>query len=361
MQEDQFWLLVSLKLSGEATGEELAILEAHLQQYPERGLQLEALHNLWKGQVPAAGSLKGEALNRHLQRLNAHLAEPVHLSVRRRFWSAAGRSRKAWAVAGLAASVTAVLLLLYPRTPQKTELQTAQNTVTTKPGSKSKVQLPDGSQVWLNADSRITYDESFRGPYREVKLCGEAYFDITKDKDHPFIIHASSIDVKVLGTSLNIRSYRDEKNTEAVLIHGSIEVSLRTDPDRKVVLQPNEKIVVENGAAPVVSGATRTDLKYGKTPVMVLGKAHFQQKDSVATEVLWIKNKLAFDQETLGDVAAKIERWYGVKVTIQDDSLKQTAYSGVFEDESLDQVMEALRLTGNFRYSINKKDVTITR
>jgi transmembrane sensor len=382
MQEEQFWLLVSLKLSGEATEEELAALEAYLQQYPERGLQLETLHNIWKGAAPAAGSRKSESLDRHLQRLNAWLAEPADASAN--LAGAPGvsanrtepvrasaqltnvprplrMSRSAWAITGLAASLLAVLLFAYLLTPKKPKSQIAQNTITTKPGSKSKVQLPDGSQVWLNADSRITYDESFRGPFREVKLCGEAYFDIAKDKDHPFIIHASSIDVKVLGTSLNIRSYRNEKNTEAVLITGSIEVSLRDDPGKRILLQPNEKIVVENDSKAVVPGAARADLKSDRAPVMVLGKAHFQQIDSIATEVLWTRNKLAFDQETLENVASKIERWYGVKVSIREDSLKGTAYSGVFEDESLAQVMEALRLTGNFRYSINKKEITITK
>jgi transmembrane sensor len=370
MQEEQFWLLVSLKLSGEATEEELATLEAWLQQYPERGLQLETLHTIWKGQVPAAGkgqvsaegSRKSESLDRHLQRLNAWLAEPVSESAHPADPPRPLRmSGRAWAITGIAASLLAVLLFSYLLAPKKTKPHVAENTITTKPGSKSKVQLPDGSQVWLNADSRITYDENFRGPFREVKLCGEAYFDIAKDKDHPFIIHASSIDVKVLGTSLNIRSYRNEKNTEAVLINGSIEVSLRDDPAKRIVLQPNEKIVVENDSKPVVTGAARADLKYDRAPVLVLSKAHFQQADSMATEVLWTKNKLAFDQETLENVASKIERWYGVKISIQDDSLKLTAYSGVFEDESLDQVMEALRLTGNFRYSINKKEITITR
>lgn len=382
MQEEQFWLLVSLKLSGEATEEELATLEAWLQRYPEKGLQLETLHNIWKGQAPAAGSRKDESLKKHLQRLNAYLAEPAgasafltgpigssahlaepvstsaHLADPPRPLRMSGR---AWALTGIAATLLAVLLFSYLLAPKKTKLQVAQNTITTKPGSKSKVQLPDGSQVWLNADSRITYDETFRGPFREVKLCGEAYFDITKDKDHPFIIHASSIDVKVLGTSLNVRSYRNEKNTEAVLINGSIEVSLRDDPGKRIVLQPNEKIVVENDSKPIVTGTARADLKYDRVPVLVLSKAHFQQADTMATEVLWTKNKLAFDQETLENVASKIERWYGVKIFIQDDSLKLTAYSGVFEDESLNQVMEALRLTGNFRYSINKKEITITK
>src|SRR5205085_10891901 len=89
----------------------------------------------------------------------------------------------------------------------------AQNTVMTKPGSKSKLQLPDGTQVWLNSDSKITYGESFMGATREVQLSGEAYFDVVKDKEHPFIIHTQSIDLKVLGTAFNVRSYANEKNT----------------------------------------------------------------------------------------------------------------------------------------------------
>ena len=390
MQEDQFWLLVSLKLSGEATEEELATLETLLQAHPEMGLRLEILYNLWKGQAPASFSRRGDALARHLQRLSSHLSEPalkyetaesagtssaastgsVPASTPgepargfrgyRWLWPERARIRKIWTLAGVAACGLFFFLFIYPAaTPKKTR-PLAQNTVSTKPGSQSKVQLPDGTQVWLNADSRITYDESFLGLNRELRLCGEAYFDVAKDKNHPFIIHTSSIDVKVLGTSLNVRSYKNEKNTEAVLIRGSIEVTLRNNPDKKIVLQPNEKLVVQNGVGSVISGAAKAAPGTERRPVMVLEKAHFQEQDSIATEVLWVKNKLAFDQETLEDVALKIERWYDVKVNIREESLKHTEYSGVFENESLGQVMEALRLTGNFRYSINKKEVIIT-
>ncbi len=361
MHEDQFWLLVSLKLSGEATEEELAALEAWLTQSPERRSQLETLQKIWQGQ--ASDTQNGNMLGRHLQRLSSRIpvsgtltTEPTPIP-HRQSWLIRTMNLKPWAIAAAVIIVTAGIYLL---TTKKATLHNSENTVMTKPGSKSKIVLPDGSQVWLNADSRITYDANFRGPNREVRLCGEAYFDIAKDKDHPFIIHATSIDVKVLGTSLNIRSYRNEKNTEAVLIKGSIEVSLHSNPDKKIILQPNQKIMVENRTEPAATGARQSSVKK-MAPEMIVAKAHFQQEDSIATEVLWLKNKLAFDQETLGDVAAKIERWYNVKINILDDSLRLTEYSAVFEDESLSQVMEALRLTGKFKYSINKKEVTITR
>jgi len=370
-QEDRFWLLVSLKLAGEATPEELAELETFLQQRPEMGLRMEMLNGFWLGEPEDQGR-RNDALNRHLQRLSNHLSTPtlnyeatmateeapaplpVETHTR-------GIYRLLWPIVGIAAAIALIFFISHRPESVKNERveQVAENTISTKPGSKSKIQLPDGSQVWLNADSRITYNETFRGPFREVQITGEAYFDIAKDKDHPFIIHANSIDVRVLGTSLNIRSYANEKNTEAVLIRGSIEVTLRSSPDKKIILQPNEKLVVQNGKAVVVKGMPSVQ-KYEDAPVMTLGKAHIQPKDTIAMDILWVKNKLAFDHETLEEVARKIERWYAVKVNIPDERLKHVEYSGVFEDESLRQVMEALRWTGNFRYSINKREVTIT-
>lgn len=372
MQEDQFkqdtrfWLLVSLRLTGEATPEELAELETFLQRRPEMGVRMEMLHGLWKGEPEEQGR-RADALSRHLQRLSNHLSAPAL-----KYEAAASDDEEIipakpsrrihwllWPLAGTAA-VLAFIFFSIPGPAPKTEaVRTAQNTVSTKPGSKSKIQLPDGSQVWLNSDSRITYDENFRGPFREVQITGEAYFDIAKDKDHPFIIHTNSIDVKILGTSLNIRSYNNETNTEAVLIHGSIEVTLRSSPDKKIILQPNEKLVVQNGKMQIMKD-TLARHKAADLPVMTLGKAHLQEKDSIAMDILWVKNKLAFDQETLEDVARKIERWYNVKVTITDERLKHTEYSAVFDDESLRQVMQALQVAGNFRYVISKKEVTIT-
>lgn len=327
---------------------------------------MEMLHSLWKAE-PTENPRRADALNRHLQRLSNHLASPAlkyeTFPVEEEEIIEERPSRKIhrllWPLSGIAAAVALVFFFVHQQTPKSEPVVTAQNTVSTKRGSKSKIQLPDGSQVWLNADSRLTYDENFRGPFREVHIAGEAYFDIAKDKDHPFIIHANSIDVKILGTSLNIRSYANEKNTAAVLIRGSIEVTLRNSPDKKIILQPNEKLVVQNGKMQVMKD-TLARRKVADLPVMTLAKAHFQEKDSIAMDILWVKNKLAFDQETLEDVARKIERWYAVKVTIKDERLKHTEYSAVFEDESLRQVMQALQMTGNFNYVISKKEVIIT-
>jgi transmembrane sensor len=395
--EERFWMLASMTLAGEASPEESAELEEMLRQNPEWALRLEIMSNIWRS-ADLGTSRRTEAYDRHLQRFSAHLSapalqyeQPMEKEGRMQdpdrgndFATAAtsnategGREvghpvsrrgvpflRLFW---GAAAAVGGIIFFTYSYYARKEGLRnTMANTVSTRPGSRSRVQLPDGTQVWLNADSRITFNAAFTGLSREVELSGEAYFDVAKEKDHPFIIHTPSIDVRVLGTSFDIRSYNNERNTEADLFQGSVEVTLRNNPDKKIVLKPNEKLVIHNDSLIPSNDVNREPGRGShrddrEEPMITLGKVHFQKKDSSVTEILWVRNQLAFDGVTLEEAALQIERWYGVKIIIRDDILRRTAYSAVFEDETLIQVMEALRLSGNFHYTIHKKELIITR
>ena len=109
----------------------------------------------------------------------------------------------------------------------------AQNTVSTRKGSKSNVQLPDGTMAWLNADSKLIYDENFRGDFREVSLEGEAYFDVVKDKTKPFIIHTKAIDIRVLGTAFNVRAYETEKEYGNFIVQGFGGSNTAQQPGKK--------------------------------------------------------------------------------------------------------------------------------
>ncbi|MBL7740123.1 MAG: FecR domain-containing protein [Chitinophagaceae bacterium] len=374
MNEDRFWSLVSLRLSGEALPEEVAELEMLLQQHPELGLRAGMLDTVWQAKHKALPDSIEASFNKHMQRLSNHFAEPVlqyendiagdetetGAPVRSLF-----RKRILW-VSGIAASLF-IGWLLFTDKPEQSKPekppQLAQNTISTKRGSKSKVQLPDGTQVWLNADSRITYNENFQGTLREVQLTGEAFFDVVRDETRPFVIHTKSIDVKVLGTAFNVRSYEDEKNTETSLIHGSVEITLKNNPDKKIVLKPNEKLIVKNNDMKLVTEKPESRKTELKLPLLTLGKVNYQKKDSSVIETLWVKNKLAFDGEALEDVALKIERWFDVKVIIADERLKRVPFSAVFDDEDLQQVMEAVKagVGEKARFNINKKEVTIGR
>jgi len=368
MEEEKFWQLLSVKLTNEATDEELQALDELLQQHPEFGLQAQLMLQLWKKNNDAPENKTADFFNRHLQRISnqpdmypvfpestSYNATPPVEKV--------GSNTSRWivAAAGMAASLTIAWLFFTHAHPIKKAIEhDARNTVTTRRGSKSNIELPDGSMAWLNADSKLTYNDNFRGEIREVTLEGEAFFDVVKDKTRPFIIHTKTIDIRVLGTAFNVRAYETEKNTETSLFRGSVEVSLHNDPEKKIVLKPNEKLMVNNKDFRLDAHHNK-DKKSSATDLNItVGRVHFQAKDSSAWETLWIKNKLVFDEESLEEVARKIERWYDVQVIINgDDDLRHTAFSGIFDNESLLQVMDALKITGNFTYTIRKNIVTI--
>ncbi|MES1160238.1 MAG: FecR family protein [Bacteroidota bacterium] len=366
MQEERFWSLASLKLSGEASPEELAELNELLGRYPDMVLRLEVYTNIWHQQHPGLSVDRDSAYDKHLQRLSNHLSAPVlqyaaaepaeeetiPCGTRRRLFL--------WLGAGTAAAALTGILYLSGVFGDKYRHQEplADNTVSTRAGSRSKIQLPDGTQVWLNSDSRLTYKQDFPGETREVQLTGEAFFDVAKDSHHPFVIHTKIIDLKVLGTAFNVKSYGDERLTEAALVQGSVEVTVHNNPDKKIILKPNEKIIVHNDQVAIVSGSVTTNANPDE-PLMTVGKVHFQKKDSSITEILWTRNQLAFDNASLEEVARQVERWYGVKVTIGREQLKNLRFNAVFGDESLPQVMEALAIAGNFVYKIRNKEVTI--
>jgi len=381
--DQHFWSLVSLKLSGEASPEELAELDSLLSRYPDWGLRMQLFTNIWNnrggeeygqrgegGQARLTDEAMRDSFSRHLQRASHYLAAPVLQYEQgpargddRAVGDSFPRRRIRPIIMTVAASLLCACVLTWLYTLHRHSGDSdGYNTVSTKPGNRSTIHLPDGTVVWLNADSRLAYHVNGPGPNREVQLTGEAYFDVAKDKDHPFLIHTPTIDIRVLGTAFDVRSYDNEHNTEASLFQGSVEVMLHNNPDKKIILQPNEKLIVHNDEMIVggikVKSATDDN---ADEPLMTLSKVHYQQKDSSYMETLWMKNQLAFDNRTLEEVALQIERWYGVKVTVTDKQMLNARYSGVFEDESLQQVMEALRLTtGNFKYTIRKKEVIIT-
>ncbi|MBC8034119.1 MAG: DUF4974 domain-containing protein [Chitinophagaceae bacterium] len=365
MSEEQFWLLVSLKLSGEATPEELALLDSEISQSPEKRFKADLLVQIWLEKEKSVQLYEKDNYNRHLQRLSNHLADPQLRYEVGETGSIAVRRRSTflkWGI-GIAAAVAIVFVILFAVTTKDNlyKTSTSKNVVSTKRGSKSRIQLPDGSIVFLNADSRIVYDENFSGVLREVTLFGEAYFDVAQDKNHPFVIHAGGLDIKVLGTTFNVRSYADEKNTETCLITGAVEITIRNNSDKKIILKPNEKLLVKNSISPS-SGNTGAVTYEEEEPMMILSKIQFHSSDSSSViETQWTRNTLAFEGERLEDVARKIERWYDVRVVIADESLKNNTYSGIFEDETLSQVIRALQLTGGFKYSIDKKEVIIKK
>jgi transmembrane sensor len=223
--------------------------------------------------------------------------------------------------------------------------------------------LPDGTKVWLNAGSSLTYDPLYGKNIREVTLSGEAFFDVVKNKEKPFIIHASKINVRVLGTEFNVRAYPTDRTTEASLIRGSIEVTFKDKPSKKIILKPNEKIVVDNDRyLKEMLASSRPDSreKMHGIPGVDIKKLTYENKTGIIIETSWVENKLIFQDESFDDLARQLERWYGVSINFSNKELKENRLTGSFKNETVRQALDALKFTASFDYGIdNNNHITI--
>jgi ferric-dicitrate binding protein FerR (iron transport regulator) len=157
------------------------------------------------------------------------------------------------------------------------------------------------------------------------------------------------MDIKVLGTAFNVRSYPNERTSEAALVRGLVQIIMRQNPGETLFLRPNEKIII-NGTPN--KGFKNSNQITTEAARIVLTQMHRLKEENSSIETSWVENKLAFDNETLEQIALKLERWFDVKVTVHD-TLKESTFYGVFEDEKLDEVLTALQITGNFHFKIN--------
>jgi ferric-dicitrate binding protein FerR (iron transport regulator) len=272
----------------------------------------------------------------------------------------AGRGRLFRIAAALAAAAAVLLAVVMTgifsparkNKPSPAEAP-ALNQVFTQPGSKTKVALPDGTLVWLNANSQLTYEnKTFGMEERTVTLTGEAFFDVTKNEKLPFIIHTRDMTIRVLGTAFTVRAYPKDRTAETALIRGLVEITTRRDPERKIVLKPNEKIVVPVEPPP---NETNPALAQTHPPVSPYNIVRLG-KDSV-NETVWIRNKLEFDNLSMEELAPKLERWFNIHIHFGDERIRRRHFSGVIEKETLTQTLEAMRLSGHFVYEIKGNEL----
>lgn len=239
--------------------------------------------------------------------------------------------------------------------------------IMTQKGVRKQLVLPDGTKVWLNADSKLSYDNSMNdSDVRSVNLEGEAFFDVIKDIHRPFYIVTKEITIKVLGTAFNVKAYPDEDKTETTLLRGSIELVVNERPKEKFMLKPNEKLavtknkIVEGAEQGIVSDSiSRITLANNITlTIGNLSKINVDNHEYIQ-ETSWVDNKLVFKDETLEEIVPKLERWYDLDIEIADIELKTYRYTGTITKESIDQVLTAMQLIKPFNFKIQNDDVTL--
>lgn len=237
------------------------------------------------------------------------------------------------------------------------------NEIVAKRGTKSKLILPDGTQVWLNSESKLSYNTNFNDTIREVNLEGEAFFDVVKDKTRPFVVKTSALSIRVLGTAFNVKSYQQDPTIEATLVRGLIEVHKNNEPSySKIILRPNEKLVYNKPAEKRNIVAAAANIPSHTLPQLIsISALPRNLADSVRKETSWMYGKLIFDGDNFMSLSEKMERWYNVKITIKDETLANHRFAGVFENENIEEALKALKLITKFNYKIEANEITIEK
>lgn len=215
------------------------------------------------------------------------------------------------------------------------------NTLTTGSGNQYQLVLPDGSRVWLNAASSITYPSAFTGEERKVAITGEAYFEVasqTPEGRHektPFIVHASGMEVKVLGTHFNINTYDDEEAMKTTLLEGRVKV---TKGDNISLLRPGQQAVVPGD----------------KGAIKVINDPHIDEV------MAWKNGAFIFNDATIESIMRQLARWYDVSV-IYDTKITQHFNADVPRDVPVSELLKLLELTDQVHFKIEGKKITVIR
>ena len=212
--------------------------------------------------------------------------------------------------------------------PQNSGL--AMQTLHVPAGQRAELTLEDGTKVWLNAKTTLTFPNHFSEKNREVKLDGEGFFDVAHNKARPFIVNTEKYNVKVWGTKFNLMAYSDNEAFETALLEGSVEV-LKPGHKNGVMLKPNEQIFYRDGNM-VIASIKNMD------------------------QFLWRDGIISFDNETFTELAEKLELYFDLDIDVKNDQLIDYRCTGKFRmKDGVEHILKVLQLSNHFNYSVDEK------
>lgn len=250
--------------------------------------------------------------------------------------------------AGIAASfLTAAAFFTWNNYRGQTPPPPVAATVQSGSEPRKTLMLADGSVLTMRHNSTISLSEGFSKTNRVLTLSGEAFFDVKADPLHPFIVHTKDASIEVLGTVFNVSAYPENSYTETALFRGRVEVTSKEDPSRKTVLLPSQKLVIQSGG--------KKDTSFSIRPLAV------DPVDHKAKEIAWVRSRLKIQDETLEQIAGRLQQWYGIPIIITDEEVKKYSYSGTFESETVIKALEALQLSYPFSFEVEQTRIVISK
>jgi len=202
-------------------------------------------------------------------------------------------------------------------------------------GDKSSIVLPDSTRVWLNSGSRLSFSTDFKRADRKVNLEGEAFFSVTKDKNHPFRVKTKEVDVEVLGTKFNLKAYPEESSVSTTLVEGSVKMSSQNE---QVVIKPNQK------------------LEFDKTSK----KMSLSNLADTSEDTEWKDGRLTFHNKSLGELEPILKRWFDVDIIFADEQVKSRKFTGVLQRESILEAISYFDLSKYVKCEIKGNKIIIS-
>lgn len=225
-------------------------------------------------------------------------------------------------------------------------------------GAKSIVTMPDGTKVWLNAGSKLSYNAGFNSKERIVNLIGEGYFHVKTDPSKPFIVKTSDVIVRATGTRFNVKAYPDEKTITATLEEGKIDVQLAGSVNQeKVVLKPNENFVFYKKDH--IQKPSKTKIINTKPIESISVNQEIQTNVKTILYTSWKEDKWIIESEPLSSLIPKLERKFNLTITFSDKELKDYRFSGSIKNETIEQILEAMSFTAPVAFTIDKDTITL--
>jgi len=333
MTDQRFTELLGKQLAGEISADESLELKSILENNAALNKEYHLLQSYLESETA-----EEENIDVVFDRIKSQIqvpAKPVLKVIKTR--------NQIWLKIAAAAAVILVGILVY-RSNLFISYQAdheALTNVETKPAEMKTITLADGSTVKINSASKLSYPKKFNGAMRNVYLSGEAFFEVKKDPQHPFIVHTKNTEVKVLGTAFDVKAYPNDAAEETTLIRGKVQISLKDDKKQLFKLKPNDKFTLADG----------------KVLMSEVSSDHEEEM----METGWMNHQLIYKNNRFDEIARRFERWYGVKIIFKDPALQAITFTGRVDQEALNEALDVLKLIENFNYSIKGKNVYIYR
>jgi transmembrane sensor len=358
MTERLPWKLLDKYFKNNISDTEKQLLDNWIEESEEHALLFEELTADFKAGLPFAGSFNKDTLEAWGElRQEYDIPRYFSMPIRKLYRLAAAIMIPLFLVGGLGGFFITKGYL-------KNKADNTFTTVYSPGGQKTKVTLPDNSIVWLNAKTTLRYATAFNDKQRNVYIDGEAFFDVKHDSQRPFIVKTSVFNIKVYGTTFNVKAYKEEGVIEATLVKGKITIQGLKVPGREnseIIVHPNETFryikdlaTYKKADLPEALIKNQPNIKNEDQPILML-----DPKVEVTPIVDWKNGILSFKNESFSSLSYKLEQWFDVKIQFDDPDVQEIKFTGQFEKENINQVLKYLQILTPFEYDMKVNEIHI--